>query len=73
MYDELKKVAKMALKLAIKDYISALQLVNNEVIYECEEFFTSEQFDFLTECAEMREMNGDYIINLCKKKVGIND
>ena len=73
MYEELKKVAKMALKLAIKDYISALQLGNNEIIYECEEFYNSGQFDLLTECAGMREMNRDYIMNLCKKKVGIND
>lgn len=66
-------VAKMALKKAIKDYIYALKTNNKDIIYECEEFFNSEQFELLTECAEMREMNSDYIINLCKKKAGIND
>lgn len=66
-------VAKLALKRAIKDYIYALKTNNKDVIYECEEFFNSEQFDLLTECAEMRELNSDYIMNLCKKKVGIND
>lgn len=70
MYEELKKVAKMALKFAMKDYMSALQKGDIDIIYECEEFFNSEQFELLTECAEMREMNSDYIMNLCKKKVG---
>ena len=66
-------VAKLALKRLIKDYIYALKTDNKGIIYECEEFFNSEQFDLLTECAEMREMDSDYIMNLCKKKVGIND
>lgn len=71
MYDELKKVAKMALKFAIKDYMSALQKGDIDIIYECEEFFNSEHFDLLTECAEMREMDSNYIIGLCKKAVGM--
>lgn len=66
-------VARLALKRAIKDYIYALKTNNIDIIFECEEFFNSEQFDLLTECAEMREMDSDYIMNLCKKKVGIND
>ena len=69
MYEEFKKVAKMALKIAIKDYISALQKGDIDIICECEEFFNSEQFDLLTECAGMREMDSDYIMDLCKKKV----
>lgn len=71
MYDELKKVAKMALKIAMKDYMSALQKGDINIIYECEEFFNSEQFDLLTECAEMREMDSGYIMGICKKAVGI--
>ena len=66
-------VAKLALKRAIKDYINALKTNNKDIIYECEEFFNSEQFDLLTECAEMREMNSNYVMNLCKKKAGIHD
>ena len=66
-------VAKLALKRAIKDYIYALKTNNKDIIYECEEFFNSEQFDLLTECAQMREMNSDYIKKKKKKKVGIND
>ena len=71
MYEELKNLAKKALKLAIKDYISALELENTEIINECEEFFNSEQFGLLTECAEMREMDSNYIMGLCKKAVGM--
>ena len=73
MHDELKKIAKIALKIAIKDYVSALQKADIDIIHECSEFFNSEQFDLLTECAEMREMDSDYIMNLCRKKIEIND
>ena len=64
-------VAKLALKRALKDYIYALKTNNKDAIYECEEFFSSEQFDLLTECAEMREMDSNYIMGLCKKAVGM--
>lgn len=71
MYDELKKAAKNALKFAMKDYMSALQMGDIDIIYECEEFFNSEQFDLLTECAEMREIDSNYIMGLCKKAVNM--
>ena len=60
-------VARLVLRRAIKDYITALKCDDIETISECENFFYSEQFDLITECAEMRNLKSECVIRMCKK------
>lgn len=62
-------VARLVLRRAIKDYITALKCNDIETISECENFFYSEQFDLITECAEMRNLKSDYVVRMCKRVV----
>ena len=62
-------VARLVLRRAIKDYIKALKCNDIETISECEDFFYSDQFDLITECAEMRDLKSDYVVRMCKKVV----
>ena len=62
-------VARLVLRRAIKDYITALKFNDIGRISECEEFFYSDQFDLITECAEMRNLKSDYVVRMCKKVV----
>lgn len=67
-----KDIAVMAIQRAIYDYKHALEKDNASVANECEKFFHSQQFDLLSKCANLVEMDGDYIIEKCKKVVKIN-
>ena len=69
----MKYVAQLALKRAIKDYIDGLKYDNTYTIAECENFFHSEQFDLISECAGFHDLSSDYIISMCKKAVVGND
>ena len=68
----MKYAARLVLKRAIKDYIFSLKCNDIDIISECENFFHSEQFDLITECAEMRNLNEEYIIRTCRKMVSNN-
>ena len=69
----MKYLAQLVLKRAVKDYINGLKYDNTYTIAECEEFFNSEQFDLISECAEAHNLSSDYIINMCKRMAFCND
>lgn len=67
-----KDIAVEVIKRAIYDYKHALKKDNASVANECEKFFHSQQFDLLSKCANLVEIDGDYIIEKCKKVVKTN-
>lgn len=64
-----KDIAVMAIQRAIYDYKHALKKDNASVANECEKFFHSQQFDLLSKCANLVDIDGDIIIEKCKKVV----
>lgn len=68
-----KDIAVMVIQRAIYDYKHALKKDNASVANECEMFFNSRQFDLLSKCANLENIDGDFIIEKCKKVMKIND
>lgn len=64
-----KDIAVMTIQRAIYDYKHALKKDNASVANECEKFFHSQQFDLLSKCANLVDIDGDIIIEKCKKVV----